>query len=231
MWKPRDASLKPTVADHHFNPLPGIVHIGPKTTPMDRPSRQGSGIITVLALLGLVAALLVVIVPKLIRPEGAGQYSACQTNIRHLALASQMYAVDWGGHYPESTAFLTPNYLKTIPMCPASGTDTYTASWTLKDKSPGAVECPGHISTFSQECTEARKRLREHLQAEGSEDKLGQVDAEWKTCPVTGETFQPSPGPKTLEFCCQSADHPKEVTEPNYPQYSSELGLLEKRNF
>lgn len=42
----------------------------------------------------------------------------------HIAL--EMYSVDWDRHYPKDPKpHLTPNFLKTIPECPAAGTDTY----------------------------------------------------------------------------------------------------------
>ena len=36
-----------------------------------------------------------------------------------------MYSTDWSGKYPSSLDTLTPNYLKTIPECPAAGSATY----------------------------------------------------------------------------------------------------------
>lgn len=42
-----------------------------------------------------------------------------------------MYSTDWSGKYPSDDngglALLTPNYLKTIPECPAAGEVTYRA--------------------------------------------------------------------------------------------------------
>ena len=43
-----------------------------------------------------------------------------------------MYSTDYGGHYPENISLLTPNYLKTIPDCPAAGEMTYHYTRTSK---------------------------------------------------------------------------------------------------
>lgn len=37
----------------------------------------------------------------------------------------EMYSTDWSGQYPRNLQILTPNYLKTIPECPAVHRITY----------------------------------------------------------------------------------------------------------
>lgn len=37
-----------------------------------------------------------------------------------------MYSTDFEGTYPKKMSLLTPNYLKTIPECPAAGSASYT---------------------------------------------------------------------------------------------------------
>lgn len=37
----------------------------------------------------------------------------------------EMYSTDYSGRYPSSLNLLTPNYLKTIPECPAAESVTY----------------------------------------------------------------------------------------------------------
>lgn len=37
----------------------------------------------------------------------------------------EMYSTDFAGKYPTSMSQLTPNYLKTIPDCPAAGSISY----------------------------------------------------------------------------------------------------------
>lgn len=69
----------------------------------------------------------VLLFPNFIRPRDRGsQITICKSNLKNLGTAMEMYSTDWGGLYPvHNKAQLTPNYLKTIPKCPATATDTY----------------------------------------------------------------------------------------------------------
>lgn len=51
--------------------------------------------------------------------------TACKSNLKNIGTAQEMYATDFSGHYAADFALLTPNYLKTIPDCPAAGDVTY----------------------------------------------------------------------------------------------------------
>jgi hypothetical protein len=79
------------------------------------------------------------------RARSQGQLTACKSNLRNMATAQEMYSTDWNGHYAPSMALLTPNYLKTIPECPAAGSDTYSS--TLKvtsDPDTYSLACSGN---------------------------------------------------------------------------------------
>lgn len=80
-----------------------------------------------------------------------GQATACKSNLKNIGTALEMYSTDYSGRYPASAAMLTPNYLKTIPNCPAAGKDTY--SETLKvTASPDTYQfhCAGHHHSMLQ---------------------------------------------------------------------------------
>lgn len=66
------------------------------------------------------------------RDRSQGQLTACKSNLKNLGTALEMYSTDWEGHYPSSLQAVTPNYLKTIPECPAAGTMTYRAAFGPK---------------------------------------------------------------------------------------------------
>lgn len=55
--------------------------------------------------------------------------TACKSNLKNIGTALEMYSTDNGGKYPEGLDALTPNYLKTIPQCPAAASMTYLAEW------------------------------------------------------------------------------------------------------
>ncbi|MDQ7824138.1 MAG: hypothetical protein RDV48_15155 [Candidatus Eremiobacteraeota bacterium] len=61
--------------------------------------------------------------------EAYTDYYLCQRNCRHLATAIEMYSTDNRGHCPPGLAILCPRYLKSIPLCPAAGKDTYRSSY------------------------------------------------------------------------------------------------------
>lgn len=49
----------------------------------------------------------------------------CKENLKNLGTAMEMYSTDWSGRYSSAFAKLTPNYLKTLPECPAARAMTY----------------------------------------------------------------------------------------------------------
>ena len=59
----------------------------------------------------------------------------CKSNLKHIATGVEIYSSDWGGAFPPSTANLTPNYLRTVPTCPAAGADTYSEHVQVDNRS------------------------------------------------------------------------------------------------
>ena len=79
------------------------------------------------------------------RARGIGQFTACKSNLKNIGTASEMYSTDWSGRYPTSASALVPNYLKTIPNCPAAGEDTYSESYKSSQNPDNySVYCAGH---------------------------------------------------------------------------------------
>lgn len=54
----------------------------------------------------------------------------CETNCKLIAKALKKHKVE-KGRYPDSLKELTPDYIKAIPKCPATGKDTYSASYRV----------------------------------------------------------------------------------------------------
>ncbi len=85
--------------------------------------------------------------------EGTPQEArhACENNLKNLGTALEMYSADHQGKYPRSLAELTPNYLRAVPKCQASGTDTYTSTYKRIEVRDGGM------FTFSVRCSGQHK--------------------------------------------------------------------------
>jgi len=58
-----------------------------------------------------------------------GPTAACESNLKNLATALEMYACDYGGDYPRDLSYIDGIYIKKIPLCPITGYEyNYSAS-------------------------------------------------------------------------------------------------------
>lgn len=87
----------------------------------------GFTLIELMIVIAIIAILAAILVPNFIRARAQGQLTACKSNLKNIGTALEMYSTDWSGKYPTATLVLTPNYLKTIPECPAAASVTYVA--------------------------------------------------------------------------------------------------------
>ncbi|MBI3925249.1 MAG: hypothetical protein HY319_06885 [Armatimonadetes bacterium] len=58
----------------------------------------------------------------------------CKSNLKNIGTALEMYGTDHEA-YPRTLAELTPDYLRFIPVCPAAGSDTYSADYAAGNNS------------------------------------------------------------------------------------------------
>ena len=95
------------------------------------------------------------VVMNFVRARSSPQIVACYSNLKNIGTAMEMYSTDWSGKYPTSLEVLVPNYLKTIPECPAAGSVTYRAQfnqgrqWNYADfQDYYVVWCDGEIHAY-----------------------------------------------------------------------------------
>lgn len=99
----------------------------------NRPNRKSAAftLIELMIVIAIIAILAAILVPNFIRARAQAHLTACESNLRQIATSLEMYSVDNRGHYPPTINLLTPNYLKTMPECPAAGSDTYTGMYDV----------------------------------------------------------------------------------------------------
>lgn len=99
--------------------------------------------------LGLLLPILLLawaaLVPNMQRSRPQSQYTACKSNLKNIGIALAMYSTDHGAECPPSLEALTPNYLRSLPECPALADVSYRL--TPAQGQPGdpdyLVECVG----------------------------------------------------------------------------------------
>ncbi|MEQ8173065.1 MAG: hypothetical protein ABRQ38_29540, partial [Candidatus Eremiobacterota bacterium] len=71
--------------------------------------------------------LIMILIPNFLKARASGNLACCESNIKNIATALEMYAVDNEGAYPPSLESLlkktSPDgtgYMKILPVCPAS---------------------------------------------------------------------------------------------------------------
>lgn len=96
--------------------------------------------------IAIIAILAAILVPNYVRSKQQGMDTACKSNVTNIGTAATMYSTDNNGHYPTAITGITPNYLKTIPTCPAAGFTTYLSAAYTAVSNPDAytVVCAGN---------------------------------------------------------------------------------------
>jgi Tfp pilus assembly protein PilE len=179
---------------------------------------KGFSLLSLLAVLAAVALLAAIIVPNFIRARAQSRGSACPSNLKNIGTAFEMYSTDYAGEYPKELDLIVPNYLKTIPECPAAGRVTYrNRSLTMTH-----YECPGSGQAHDQKCAEKLTTVNNEAEMQA----LFKVPAEeQRKCP-SGAAYVPSVKFQTYEIFCRGKNH---VDRPaNYPRYNGVTGLTQR---
>ncbi len=87
--------------------------------------QEGFTLIEMMIVVAIIAILVSILVPNFVRARAQGQTSACESNLKEIATALELFQTD-NDHYPSSgtvnsnNAELSP-YLKQTPVDPAGG--------------------------------------------------------------------------------------------------------------
>lgn len=84
------------------------------------------------------------VIPRQTGAWDAGRCTACHTNMKEIGAALKAYSADNNGEYPESMKMLVPDYIKSIPTCPAARREVYSRPYrTSKDYKRYTFFCEG----------------------------------------------------------------------------------------
>lgn len=105
----------------------------------------GSRTLRLSILFAVSSLVMAAMIPSYLRNPDQSKLSTCESQIKNLATAIEMYSSDWKGDGPETLQHLTPEYLRTIPLCPAGKGVPYGYSITVRDKA-------GHAKGWEISC-------------------------------------------------------------------------------
>ncbi|MFP4496689.1 MAG: type II secretion system protein [Vulcanimicrobiota bacterium] len=93
--------------------------------------KKGFTLIELMIVIAIISILASIIIPNIARARARAQLTACMENIKSIYISMTMYEADhpindFDWHEVLSTSPLYPDYIATIPTCPASG-DIYSA--------------------------------------------------------------------------------------------------------
>jgi type II secretion system protein G len=95
-----------------------------------KKGNKGFTLIELMIVIAIIAILAAILVPNFLKARAQGQLTACQSNLKNMGTALEMYSTDNAGRYPDALSKLVSDYLKSVPTCPAAGSDTYTSGYT-----------------------------------------------------------------------------------------------------
>jgi len=95
---------------------------------------NGFTMVEVIIVVAIIAIMASIIVPKMSGARDSSKLTACKANLKHIAVAMELYANENYGMYCESTAegiyfnssckMITGGYLKRVPLCPSAPRST-----------------------------------------------------------------------------------------------------------
>jgi competence protein ComGC len=187
--------------------------------------RRGLTKLEVALILGVCAVVVSMIFPNFVRARSRGSLTACKSNLKNIGTALEMYSTDWGARYPPSVALLTPNYLKTMPICPDASEDTYSRSYSRLKMPAKSFVCSDHEWNDDLACDEKRQKLYKSLEDIDEYRDSDQVLS--LTCPG-GKPYKLVTYWETYKLFCMGEHHTRVSLPPNYPQYDGISGLIER---
>jgi len=69
----------------------------------------------------ILAVVAMILLPNYVTARSRGRLSACETNLRNMASALEVYSTEHERHFPADLTAIAPTYIQSIPTCPSAG--------------------------------------------------------------------------------------------------------------
>ena len=99
------------------------------------PPKSHDRLINTIGIIFIVVLIVAIVVPlygtcvSFIRARQGGTFTQCQSNLKNMAVALEMFKEENQGEYPVTLSQLMPGYLRIIPTCTAAKKDTYSSAY------------------------------------------------------------------------------------------------------
>ena len=80
---------------------------------------RGFTLIELMIVICIMCIIISIIMPSFMRARSMAQYTGCQSNLKSIATAVELYATESESRYPTSIDVLPPQFIGHLPTCPS----------------------------------------------------------------------------------------------------------------
>jgi prepilin-type N-terminal cleavage/methylation domain-containing protein len=80
---------------------------------------RGFTLVELLIVICVICILIALITPNFMRARSMAQFTSCESNLKNLATAAELYSTENQSRYPTAIAKLVPQYIVSLPICPS----------------------------------------------------------------------------------------------------------------